>query len=202
MTILNILNIILSQFNLEWNNSKGLLYKYSDTIHIQIKTDIIKVFGFIGIHEDITSEIPDNKLAELFAKSNKIDTGALSLSIGMFNENSLEHKILLYLIENNKGYSCIPFDDYIEEIEKYFEIDLKEQIEKAKEQESKTKFNGNLVMYWMPEIKKGPIVKDTMKDFIAHIEISKNMPFKSYVKITKHKDIKEDFLSYMNINLE
>ena len=202
MTILNILNIILSQFNLEWNNSKGLLYKYSDTIHIQIKTDIIKVFGFIGIHEDITSEIPDNKLAELFAKSNKIDTGALSLSIGMFNENSLEHKILLYLIENNKGYSCIPFDDYIEEIEKYFEIDLKEQIEKAKEQESKTKFNGNLVMYWMPEIKKGPIVKDTMKEFIAHIEISKNMPFKSYVKITKHKDIKEDFLSYMNMNLE
>ena len=202
MTILNILNIILSQFNLEWNNSKGLLYKYSDTIHIQIKTDIIKVFGFIGIHEDITSEIPDNKLAELFAKSNKIDTGALSLSIGMFNENSLEHKILSYLIENNKGYSCIPFDDYIEEIEKYFEIDLKEQIEKAKEQESKTKFNGNLVMYWMPEIKKGPIVKDTMKEFIAHIEISKNMPFKSYVKITKHKDIKEDFLSYMNMNLE
>ena len=202
MTILNILNIILSQFNLEWNNSKGLLYKYSDTIHIQIKTDIIKVFGFIGIHEDITSEIPDNKLVELFAKSNKIDTGALSLSIGMFNENSLEHKILLYLIENNKGYSCIPFDDYIEEIEKYFEIDLKEQIEKAKEQESKTKFNGNLVMYWMPEIKKGPIVKDTMKEFIAHIEISKNMPFKSYVKITKHKDIKEDFLSYMNMNLE
>lgn len=202
MTILNILNIILSQFNLEWNNSKGLLYKYSDTIHIQIKTDIIKVFGFIGIHEDIASEIPDNKLAELFAKSNKIDTGALSLSIGMFNENSLEHKILSYLIENNKGYSCIPFDDYIEEIEKYFEIDLKEQIEKAKEQESKTKFNGNLVMYWMPEIKKGPIVKDTMKEFIAHIEISKNMPFKSYVKITKHKDIKEDFLSYMNMNLE
>ena len=202
MTILNILNIILSQFNLEWNNSKGLLYKYSDTVHIQIKTDIIKVFGFIGIHEDITSEIPDNKLAELFAKSNKIDTGALSLSIGMFNENSLEHKILSYLIENNKGYSCIPFDDYIEEIEKYFEIDLKEQIEKAEEQESKNKFNGNLVMYWMPEVKKGPIVKDTMKEFIEHIEISKNMPFKSYVKLTKHKNIKEDFLSYMNLNLD
>ncbi len=201
MTILNILNIILSQFNLEWNNSKGLLYKYSGTIHIQINTGIIKVFEFIGIHEDITSEIPDDKLVELFAKSNKIDTGALSLSIEMFDGNSLEHKILKDLVENHKGISCIPFNDYIEEIEKYFEIDLKGQIQKAEEQESKNKFNGNLVMYWMPEVKKGPVVKDTMKDFIEHIEISKNIPFKSYVKLTKHKDIKEDFLSYMNINL-
>ena len=140
-------------------------------------------------------------MVELFAKSNKIDTGALSLSIEMFDENSLEHIILKDLTENHKGISCIPFNDYIEEIEKYFEIDLRGQIQKAKEQESKNKFNGNLVMYWMPEIKKGPIVKDTMKEFIAHIEISKNMPFKSYVKLTKHKDIKEDFLSYMNLNL-
>ena len=120
----------------------------------------------------------------------------------MFDGNSLEHKILKDLVENHKGISCIPFNDYIGDIEKFFEVDIKGQIKKAEEQEAKNKFNGNLIMYWMPEIKKGPIVKDTMKDFIEHIEISKNMPFKSYVKLTKHKDIKEDFLSHMNLNLD
>lgn len=202
MIIIDILNLILAQFNLKWDNSKGLLYKYSDTIYIKIDANIQKVFEFIGITEDISTNFENTSVSSLFKSSNKIDTKALRLHLLDLDEDSEEYKVILDIVENCTGIDTIPYTDYLDIIEKYFEVDIKSQIEKAESQESKSKFNGNLIMYWMSDTKKGPIVKDTMKDFITHIEISKNMSFKSYVKLTKHKDIKEEFLSYMNINLD
>jgi len=60
----------------------------------------------------------------------------------------------------------------------------------------KNKFNGHLVQKWVPELKPGEILKDSMEEFKDYIQNRFHTNFLEYLKERPNKAIRSDFLFY------
>lgn len=218
-----VLNLLLKPFNLIWSPTLGLTYKYNlyfGDIGIILTKDLTKVLSFLNIdllysspkQQYIMSEfiymIKDCKytyLPSILTKPTGLTpkmeefydklVGLVKLSIKGEIKDSV--KIIPNFIPyRNRNRSIFLLDkafgkkgQFIRTINMY-----DNHIDKAKKIFIKNKFNGNLVMQWIPELKPGKTLSDIMAAFKLYIEREEKELFNLYIKRTNANAIRIRFI--------
>lgn len=205
MEIIQLINIILATINLNWDNRNGLTYRHNTFTEIKIQASFKQVLDFLKIPIDIDFSVERTPLemAILLTKNNIISRDVIKFSLSVEEEGTYVYDTLVRMQLYATG-KILPFDTITIEkvIEDYFDINLPSAKEKTSKTLTKSKINGKVLMYWADDIKQGREVQNSMKEFIDHIIWDKKMPFKTYVKITPTKEIKKDFLNFIDMNFK
>jgi hypothetical protein len=222
-----VLNLLLKPLNLQWSPTIGLQYKYElfyGDIGISITKDIRKVLEFIGVDPiyasskqkyimsefiGILSTCKYTYLPSIFSKPNNMTSSMedfykkltelvrLSAS-GQIRESMViksnfipfrNRNKYIYLLDREFGKNGL----FLKQIKAYDKFKTK-----ANKIFIKNKFNGNLVMQWVPNLTTGKILSDTIKAFKAHVEIEERKNFNMYIKETNIRIIRIAFVSWYN----
>jgi hypothetical protein len=210
----NIMGKTFHKFNLSYGWD-GLHYKYrnnhgTNSANILLSTDPRKIFEFGGYDYDRYLKGFDT-LEEIFKFS--IDTTYFDTEIlQMDNLKSIDkkrnrkrgsyHLFLKYLEDNgiNKRYQFNKDkDSYIPAIDLFFpEAKLMEKLEELKQKDLKDfylaeKFNGELVMLWLPEL-KGKELGAAIKNFKEYLGDS----YETVVSAASTDELKQIFMDVYN----
>lgn len=205
MEIIQLINLILANINLNWDNRNGLTYRHNTFTEIKIQASFKQVLDFLKIPIDIDLSVERSPLemAMLLTKNNIISRDTIKFAISVEEEGTFIYDTLVRMQLYATG-KILPFDTITIEkvIEDYFDVNLPSAKEKTNKTLTKSKINGKVLMYWVDDIKQGREVQNSMKEFIDHIIWDKKIPFKTYVKITPTKEIKKDFLNFIDMNFK
>lgn len=209
---------------LYWDNVKGLVYQYKlfyGSIGLNITQDWDEVLHFLGIPrkafpvdknrydlEDFAVFILSCKYSDLKyifttgAQSSKIPNFVLSIK-------KIIVRNIPHLLKVNSNITLHTIKDsplqYINEIDVAFKRkgNFVKAIKSLEAHKLKTirkftrnKFNGNLIMMWVPELSPDEKIGKIMKEFKEYIEKELKAPFAEYSKTTALKDIRFDFISW------
>ena len=86
-------------------------------------------------------------------------------------------------------------------VDRFFGTDVSRKLNIIKEtgysqKEFKNKFNGHLVQKWVPELKQGKLLKETVDEFKKHIEKRFDVNFIEYLHHRPNKAVRLDFLFF------
>lgn len=226
-----VLNLILRAFNLQWNERLGLSYFYNlhnGEIMFNLTKDIKDVFRFLGLNSEdyLNDAYLMNNFIEIVSKCKYVHIPTIFNSEPL-NTPSLERfrqeflKTLRFVIENQSipfvervDNNFYPFKDtnrFIHRLDKFFNkkgslIKSISKLEKFKDSQEKAfiknKFNGKLVMSWVPELARYKRFGEVLNGFKTYIEREKDTIFQSYVKATPGKDIRIDFIDWYNTEIK
>ncbi len=226
-----LLNTILSSLNLQWTERLGLMYKYNlpyGSIQFIMTKDKKELFLFLGLDyskylsdsytlDDFINIITECKyiyLPQLFVKQEN-----LTKSIEEFHTELKEY--LRMLLENqNLPYiepiktNFYPFKDsnrFIQFLDNEFNkgkfliksiSKLNHIYNKESKKFIKNKFNGKLIMQWIPELKSGNRLGEVIEAFKTYVEKETNTIFNLYIKNTKSVIIRSDFIDWYETNIQ
>lgn len=213
----NIMGKTFHKFNLSYG-WEGLYYKYRNfnginSNNIFISNDPRKIFWFGGYNydrylkgfetlEDIFKFCVDGRFfdAEMFEfenlncidKKRNRKRGSYHLFLNYLKNNGIDTKYIFMKIKDSYIYKI---NDYFPEaklIEKIAELDEQDKINK----EISEKFNGNLVMSWIPELKDkklGIAMRNFRFVFFSNPEL-----FNQYILSNNEVSIRALFLDFYN----
>jgi hypothetical protein len=222
-----ILNLLLKPLNLQWAPTLGLTYKYNlffGEIGIVITKDLKQVLEFLRMDPLYLSDKQYYTISEflyIIKDSRYIYLPSIFTKPTYLPEDIEElHKNLVNLIKltiqgNIKNSikiqsNFIPFKDKDRMIHLldnafnqngtlYKKIKLYDKsIDKMRKVFIKNKFNGKLIMQWVPSLTPGKYLADIISAFKTYIEIEEKEIFNMYVKRININELRLSFVYWYN----
>ena len=205
MYLIFFINRLLNQFNLTWT-SLGLNYthklKYGEvTFHVPASFE--QVLHFLGINKEYN--ILDFKTSKdyftFLLESSYLNKNCFNIELSTKDNtlNTLYEEFKYYLtLDTSIKYKVLP-DNIILSIDTYFKTNLEKKIKLLDTTNyipNKSKFNGKLVLKWIPELKPGKALGDFINEFKQDIENKKQISFDEYVRSHSYNAIKSNIINY------
>lgn len=221
-----VLNLLLNPLKLHWINTLGLQYRcplaYGE-INFIVTKNFAEVIEFLGLDpkyyeasrpvytiEDLIRVILNSRytyLPSVFAKQSNFD-----ISMQQFHAKlvALTKEALNCTEAGASKFKFTPLknrDQYYYHVDRRFKKqgklvkfvnDLEFHNIALKRTFIGHKFNGNLIIDWVPELKPGKNLREVLISFRAHIEKNTQQYFAIYVKNTCIKSIRSSFVFWYN----
>jgi hypothetical protein len=206
MYLVLLVNILLSQLNLEWDGNK-LVYAFEykgKIIYYEIETSFEDILEFLGIESKEWHNIISIKEHYDVIKNCFI----MNTYVFYKYSHSLTHKQLEFLTEfqmyalldYKKNDNLIPKDKDLDSyIDGYFNSNiaiLKEKLALHSACPMKDKFNGKLAIKWINELGPGELLKDTLIGFKNDIKANYKLTFNNFLLLNSHISVKLAFITY------
>lgn len=205
MYLVLLINILLSQLNLEWDGDK-LIYSFEcdgKISHYEIETSFENVLKFLGINECEFHNITTMKgHYEVIKDCFIMNTKPFYKYSELLTNDHLEFitSFQLYALIRHKQKNPIPtgkdLDSYIDG---YFNCNLTELRAKLLDHSIcplKDKFNGKLAMRWVDKLKPGKVLEETMIGFKESIVANHSITFNNFLLLNTHVGVRIEFLNY------
>lgn len=195
-TTLIVINALLSQFNLRWDDDFLVYYSKlnHEVVEIEISPDFNDVLKLLGLPNDIGSNIEYD--AHAIATSRYFNWKVLK-------KYSPQLKPFLDVLSDFNYESSKHIGDkldVIKSLKKHLKYDISYLVwsiipKNYSKKESRNKFNGHLVKHWL-KVDDVTVVTTTIIEFKQYIKSIDYNCFDYYVYSTSSKQIRQDFLTF------